>query len=172
MLKYLANKSVIKRMLTWLSWMETWEAVAIGKYPESKLMRRLEHWVNAAVCLWVSSGTYQARSICCRWHFTNWGDSKPFFSTECEKHIGNNSPAWCKKNLQTFTRVVMGSKVTAASKERGLGASTSAQSSLVVMLKIIREREQKIPPGYCLNAWWFYILSTVCNSSLSSSEMI
>lgn len=95
-----------------------------------------------------------------------------FFSTECKKHIGNNSPAWGKKKLQTFTCVVMGSKVTAASKERGLGASTSAQSSLVVMLKIIREREQKIPPGYCLNAWCFYILSTVCNSSLSSSKMI
>lgn len=35
----------------------------------------------------------------------------------------------------------MGSKVTAASKERGLGASASAQSLLAVMLKIVRERE-------------------------------
>lgn len=76
------------------------------------------------------------------------------------------------KNLQTFPHIVMGSEVTAASKERGLGVPTSAQSSLVVMLKIIREREQKIPSGCCLNVWCFYILSTVCNSSLSSSKMI
>lgn len=75
------------------------------------------------------------------------------------------------KSLQIFPHVVMGSEVSAASKERGLGASTSAQSLLVVMLKIIREREQKMPSGHCLNAWCFYILNTPCNSSLSSSKM-
>lgn len=63
------------------------------------------------------------------------------------------------KNLLIFPHVVMGSEVSAASKEGGLGAPTSAQSLLVVMLKIIKEREQKIPSGHCLNAWCFYILT-------------
>lgn len=101
--------------------------------------------LHGCSCLFVNGFWYiSVQKLRAGGHILPTGVTQSLFLLQDVKKALGTTALHGVKNLLIFPHVVTGSEVSAASKQRGLGAPTSAQSLLVAMLKIIKRTENTL----------------------------